>query len=118
MRSRRLGAGIALCLLLSCGDRARQPPGSSGPADSGGAGGEDQGGVKVGFGGGVYVASGRLVIINTLIVHNSVLDEPIDDVFNGFLVVFGLYLFGENGGCDFGGLGADSVGLVSASRIV
>lgn len=70
-----------------------------------------------GIGGGVYVASGTFGISNTLIVQNTVLDAPIDDDCNGFLVAFGWNLFGETDGCAFGGMGAASVGLVSASTI-
>jgi hypothetical protein len=70
-----------------------------------------------GIGGGVYVASGTFGISNTLIVQNTVLDAPIDDDCNGFLVAFGWNLLGETDGCAFGGMGAASVGLVSASSI-
>jgi hypothetical protein len=69
-----------------------------------------------GIGGGVYVASGTFGISNTLVVQNTVLDAPIDDDCNGFLVASGWNLFGETDGCSFGG-GAASVGLVSASTI-
>ena len=70
-----------------------------------------------GIGGGVYVAAGTFGISNTLVVQNTILDAPIDDDCNGFLVAFGWNLFGETAGCAFGGMGAASVGLVSASTI-
>jgi len=68
-----------------------------------------------GIGGGVYVAAGTFGISNTLIVQNTILDAPIDDDCNGFLVAFGWNLFGETDGCAFGGIGAAAVGLVSAA---
>ncbi|WP_395683911.1 choice-of-anchor Q domain-containing protein [Dokdonella sp.] len=70
-----------------------------------------------GIGGGVYVASGTFGISNTLIAQNTILDAPIDDDCNGFVVAFGWNLFGETDGCAFGGMGAASVGRVSASTI-
>ncbi|MEO8671157.1 MAG: choice-of-anchor Q domain-containing protein [Tahibacter sp.] len=70
-----------------------------------------------GIGGGVYVASGTFGVSNTLIARNTILDAPIDDDCNGFMVAFGWNLFGETAGCAFGGNGAASVGLVSMSSI-
>ncbi|MEO7324115.1 MAG: choice-of-anchor Q domain-containing protein [Dokdonella sp.] len=70
-----------------------------------------------GIGGGVYVSSGTFGVSNTLIAKNTVLDAPIDDDCNGFLVAFGWNLFGETDGCAFGGQGAASVGLVSPATI-
>jgi CSLREA domain-containing protein len=71
-----------------------------------------------GIGGGIYADPvARLVVTNTLIVGNTILDAPIDDDCNGTLEVYGWNLLGDTQGCAFTGNGAAARGLVSAGSI-
>jgi len=71
-----------------------------------------------GIGGGVYADPvARLVVTNTLIAGNTILDAPIDDDCNGTLEVYGWNLFGETQGCTFTGNGETARGAVSPASI-
>jgi predicted outer membrane repeat protein len=73
--------------------------------------------VNGGIGGGVYADAGsRLIVVNTLIAGNTVLNAPIYNDCDGMLEVYGWNLLSDVTGCTFSGNGYASWGGISLNK--
>jgi CSLREA domain-containing protein len=71
-----------------------------------------------GIGGGVYSEAGsRVIVVNTLIAGNTLLNAPIYNDCSGMLEVYGMNLLFDETGCTFSGNGSASWGIISLTGI-